>query len=76
MPTSKPHPDGTLESLARAWRWQRLLDNGAYRSVSDIGDTENISRSHVSRILRLTLLAPDIVEGSLTRGGRQRSRSS
>ena len=39
-----------------------MLDEGAYASVSDIGDAENISKSYVSRILRLALLAPDIVE--------------
>ena len=33
-----------------------------YTSVSEIGDAENISKSYVSRILRLALLAPDIVE--------------
>jgi hypothetical protein len=33
-----------------------------YASVSDIGDAENISKSYVSRILRLALLAPDIIE--------------
>ena len=65
-PTSKPQPDGTLvKALARAWRWQRLLDEGVYTSVSEIGDAENISKSYVSRILRLALLAPDIVEGIL-----------
>jgi hypothetical protein len=63
VPTSKPQPDGTLvKALARAWRWQRMLDEGMYVSVSDIGDAENISKSYVSRILRLALLAPDIVE--------------
>jgi len=62
-PTSKPQPDGTLvKALARAWRWQKLLDEGVYTSVSEIGDTENISKSYVSRILRLTLLAPGILE--------------
>ena len=66
MPTSKPQPDGTLvKALARAWRWQRMLDEGVYASVSDIGDAENISKSYVSRILRLALLAPDIVEAIL-----------
>src|SRR5687768_1975669 len=56
-------PDGTLvKALARAWRWQRMLDDGVYASVSEIGDAENISKSYVSRILRLALLAPDIVE--------------
>jgi len=63
VPSSKPQPDGTLiKALARAWRWQRMLDDGVYASVSEIGDAENISKSYVSRILRLALLAPDIIE--------------
>jgi hypothetical protein len=49
-------------------RWRKLFDQGADASVSDIGDAENISRSYVSRILRLALLAPDIIEAIL--GGR------
>ena len=66
VPTSKPQPDGTLvKALARAWRWQRTLDEGVYTSVSDIGDAENISKSYVSRILRLALSAPDVVEAIL-----------
>ena len=54
-----------MKALARAWGWQRLLDQGLYSSVSEIGDAENISKSYVSRILRLALLAPDIVEAIL-----------
>ena len=42
-----------------------MLDEGIYTSVSEIGDAENISKSYVSRILRLSLLAPDIVEAIL-----------
>ncbi len=62
-PATKPQPDGTLvKALARAWRWQRMLDEGLYASVSEIGDAENISNSYIIRILRLALLAPDIVE--------------
>jgi hypothetical protein len=62
-PSSKPQPNGALiKALARAWRWQRMLDEGAYNSVSDIGEAESISKSYVSRILRLALLAPDIIE--------------
>jgi hypothetical protein len=65
-PTSKPQPDATLiKALARAWRWQRMLDEGVYASVSEIGDAESISKSYVSRILRLALLAPDIVASIL-----------
>jgi hypothetical protein len=66
VPSSEPRPDGTvIKALARAWRWQRMLDDGVYASVSDIGDAENISKSYVSRILRLALLAPDIIEAIL-----------
>ena len=39
-----------------------MLGDGVCSSVSDIGDAENISKSYVSRILRLALLAPDILE--------------
>ena len=42
-----------------------MLDDGVYTSVSEIGDTENISKSYVSRILRLALRAPGIVDGIL-----------
>jgi hypothetical protein len=39
-----------------------VLDQGLYTTASEIGDAENISKIYVSRVLRLTLLAPDIVE--------------
>ena len=65
-PATKPQPSGTLvKALARAWRWQRMLDEGIYATVSEIGDAENISKSYVSRILRLALLAPDMVDAIL-----------
>jgi hypothetical protein len=75
VPSSKPQPDGTLikaldiKALARAWRWQRMLDDGIYTTVSDIGNAENISKSYVSRMLRLALLAPDLVEEILAGTG-------
>jgi hypothetical protein len=63
-PSTMLEPDGSLvKALVRAWRWQRMLDEGVYTSVSEIGDAENISKSYVSRILRLALLAADVVEG-------------
>jgi hypothetical protein len=62
-PSSKPQPDGTLvKALARAHRWQRMLENGQYGTLAELADAERISRSYVCRVLRLTLLAPDIVE--------------
>jgi hypothetical protein len=39
-----------------------MLDAGVYTSVAEIRDAENIFKSYVSRILRLVLLAPDLVE--------------
>jgi hypothetical protein len=47
---------------SRRSRWQRTLDDAVYASVSEMGDAENISKSYISRILRLALLAPDIVD--------------
>jgi hypothetical protein len=66
VPSSKPQPDGTLvKALARVCRWARMLDQGLYATVSEIGNAEDISKSYVSKILRLALLAPDIIEAIL-----------
>jgi hypothetical protein len=63
VPTTKPQPVGTLvKVLVRAWRWQRLLDQGVYSSLAELAGAERINQSYVSRVLRLTLLAPEIVE--------------
>jgi ParB-like chromosome segregation protein Spo0J len=51
-----------VKALARAHRWQRLLEEGRFGTLAELAEAERISRSYVSRILRLTLLAPDIVE--------------
>jgi hypothetical protein len=60
---SKPQPDGTLvKALARAWRWQRMLEEGRFASIRELAEAERVGVSYVARILRLTLLAPDIVE--------------
>jgi hypothetical protein len=63
---ANPRPD---ETLVRAHRWKRLLEEGKYRSAAEIADAEGVTRSFVNRLLRLTLLAPDIVEAILD--GRQ-----
>lgn len=54
-----------IKALSRAWRWQQLLDAGAYRSIAEMADKEGINRSYLSRTIRLGLLAPDIVEAIL-----------
>src|SRR5512134_862268 len=58
---AKPWPDETLiRALARAHRWKRLIEDGSYGSAAEIAEAEGITRSFVNRLLRLTLLAPDI----------------
>ena len=58
-----------IRALARAHRWKRMLEDGKYRSAGEIAEAEGITRSFVNRLLRLTLLAPDIQEAILD--GRQ-----
>jgi hypothetical protein len=67
---AKPRPDETLiHALVRAHRWNRMLEQGKCRSIAEIAEAEKIDRSFVSRLLDLTLLAPDIQEAILE--GRQ-----
>ena len=65
-----PRVDNTMvKALARAFRWRKLLETGAFATVEEIATAEKINASYVGRILRLTLLAPEIVEAILD--GRQ-----
>ena len=51
-----------LKALARAFRWQKLLNNGTYNTIKEIAAKEKINSSYVGDMLRLTLLAPDIID--------------
>ena len=69
MPTRQ---DVTLvKALARAFRWRRLLEDGSYNTIKELAAAEKINASYLCRVLRLTLLAPDMVEAILD--GRQGS---
>jgi hypothetical protein len=54
-----------LKALARAFRFQRMLDEGQYASISEMAAAERIKRGYLGSLLRLTLLAPAIVEAIL-----------
>src|SRR5262245_59302518 len=58
-----------VKAIARAHRWRRMLESGVYATIAEIAAAEKINECYVGRILRLTLLAPDIVETILN--GRQ-----
>ena len=68
--TPRARPDSALlKALARGFRWKKMLQEGNYQTLEEIAIAENINPSYVSRLLRMTLLAPDIVEAILA--GRQ-----
>ena len=72
--TAAPAPRARIDSallkaLARGFRWRKLLETGNFSTIEEIAEVENINPSYVSRVLRLTLLAPEIVEATLA--GRQ-----
>ncbi|MDN2565287.1 hypothetical protein N1F89_03555 [Aquibium sp. A9E412] len=68
-------PDGATQSrrtdsalvkaLARGFRWKRMLESGEYATIAELAEREGIAPSYMTRVLRLTLLAPDIVEAIL-----------
>jgi hypothetical protein len=63
LPVPRARIDSTLvKALARAHRWKRLLETGRVASVADLAKAERINKSYLCRILRLTLLAPGLVE--------------
>ena len=64
--------DTLVKALARALRWKRLLETRAFATIGDLADHEKIASSYLTQILRLTLLAPEIVEAIV--GGRQGRR--
>jgi hypothetical protein len=64
--THSQRTDGTLvKALARAFRWKRMLETGEFATIAELAEREGIAPSYMTRVLRLTLLAPDIVEAIL-----------
>lgn len=63
-------PNNTLvKALARAFRWKRMLDSGEFATIADLAEHDGIAPSYMTRVMRLTLLAPVVVEAILD--GRQ-----
>lgn len=61
--TQPRRTDNTLvKALGRAFRWKRLLESGEFATIAELAESEGIAPSYMTRVLRLTLLAPDIVE--------------
>lgn len=58
-----------VKALARAFRWRGMLEKGRHATIKEIANAEAINESYIARVVRLTLLAPEIVEAILE--GRQ-----
>jgi len=67
--THRRPDDALVKALARAFRWKRMLDSGSFATIVELAEREGITLSYLTRILRLTLLAPDLVAAILD--GRQ-----
>jgi hypothetical protein len=66
----RPRVDNAMvKALARAFRWRKMLDEGVHATIEDLARANRVHATYVSRVLRLTLLAPEIVEAILD--GRQ-----
>jgi hypothetical protein len=73
MPEGAAHArrtDSTLvKALARAFRWKRMLESGEFVSISELAEREGIAFTYMARLMRLSLLAPEIVDAIMD--GRQ-----
>jgi hypothetical protein len=54
-----------VKALARAFRWRKMLDAGVHATLEDLAWAKGVNATYLSRVLRLTLLAPEIVEAIL-----------
>jgi hypothetical protein len=69
-PPSPPPPkteDALLKALAKAFRWRSQIENGEYASITELAKARGVNDSYACRLLRLTLLSPEIVTAILDR---------
>lgn len=63
--TAGPVENAVVKALAKAYRWRTMLESEQYSSITDLANAERVNESYACRLLRLTLLAPTIVEDVL-----------
>jgi hypothetical protein len=61
-PTKQQAQSALVLAVVRGHIWRNLLESGAVRSIAEIARANKVDGSYVSRMLDLTLLAPDIIE--------------
>jgi hypothetical protein len=68
-PITRHVDNAMVKAIARAFRWRDMLESGGYSTIREIAAAEKINETYVGRVLRLTLLAPEVVEAIVN--GRQ-----
>ena len=53
-------------ALARAFRWQKMIDEGKFSNIKDLAATVGVDSGLISRTIRLTLLSPKIIHKLLS----------
>ena len=64
-PVQRRPDDALVKALARAFRWKRMLDSGEFATIAELAAREAIPSTYLARVLRLTLLAPELIEAIL-----------
>ena len=64
-PSQRKTDNTMIKALARAFRWKRMLESGEFATIAELAKREGIAPSYMTRVLRLTLLAPDLVDAIL-----------
>jgi hypothetical protein len=63
LPQAREQPDSALvKALARAFRWKHLIESGEFATINDLAANEGIAPSYMTRVMRMTLLAPETIE--------------
>jgi hypothetical protein len=68
-PITRHIDNAMVKAIARAFRWRDMLESGEYATIREIANAEKINETYVGRVLRLTLLASEVVEAIVN--GRQ-----
>ena len=68
-PVTRHVDNAMFKAIVRAFRWRDMLESGQYATIREIASAEKINETYVGRVLRLALLAANIIEAILN--GRQ-----
>jgi hypothetical protein len=61
----EPVQPALIQALGRAFAWTELIESGRVKSIAALARALNVDGSYAARILKLTTLAPDIIQAIL-----------